>query len=91
MHSCSKPRRKGSAEGGVQNRNVNVAGKKYDVHVFEALPLFLKASVFKNYIVVLGDAPEIGEYFYFYRKLWKDQEHRQRLSDEEVREILGLE
>ena len=69
-------------------RNVNVAGKKYDIHVFEALPLFLKASVFKNYIVVLGDAPEIGEYFYFYRKLWKDQEHRQRLSDEEVKKLL---
>ncbi|MEM2985143.1 MAG: hypothetical protein QXL24_07970, partial [Candidatus Jordarchaeaceae archaeon] len=29
-----------------------------------------------NYVVVFGDPLEISEYFYYYRRLWKDVEQR---------------
>ena len=48
----------------------------YDIRVFELLPLKVKASVMKNYIVLFGDKGEISEYFYYYRKLWEDQKRR---------------
>ena len=49
---------------------------KYDVRVFELLPLYVKAEVIKNYAVVFGDEDEVGEYFYFWRKLCRDFERR---------------
>lgn len=49
---------------------------KYDVRVFELLPLYIKAEVVKNYLVVYGDEGEVGEYFYFWRKLCRDFERR---------------
>ena len=52
-------------------RRVNTA--KYDVKIFEELPLYLKVEIMDLY-----------EYFYFVRKLWKDQEYRQKLSREEL-------
>jgi|Deesub1362B_J571_1020462.scaffolds.fasta_scaffold30818_2 hypothetical protein len=64
------------------NREVmrKVLGKvnpnKYDVRVFELLPLYIKAEVVKNYLVVYGDEGEVGEYFYFWRKLCRDFERR---------------
>ncbi|MEM2144599.1 MAG: nucleotidyltransferase domain-containing protein, partial [Candidatus Jordarchaeaceae archaeon] len=36
----------------------------YDVKIFEAFPLHLKAEVISKYIVVFGDPLEISEYFY---------------------------
>lgn len=50
----------------------------YDVKVFELLPLHLKAEVLSRYVVVFGNPLEISEYFYYYRKLWKDMERRYR-------------
>jgi predicted nucleotidyltransferase len=50
----------------------------YDVRVFELFPLHIKAEVMSKYIVVFGDPLEISEYFYYYRKLWKDVEKRYR-------------
>ncbi|MEM3586013.1 MAG: nucleotidyltransferase domain-containing protein [Candidatus Jordarchaeaceae archaeon] len=50
----------------------------YDVRVFELFPLHIKAEVMSNYIVIFGDRLEISEYFYYYRKLWKDVEKRYR-------------
>jgi len=48
----------------------------YDVRIFELLPLPIKISVINNYIVIFGDPLDISEYFYFYRKLWKDVKPR---------------
>ena len=48
----------------------------YDVRIFELLPLPIKISVIDNYIVIFGDPLDISEYFYFYRKLWKDVKPR---------------
>ena len=48
----------------------------YDLKIFELLPLHIKAEVMDNYIVIFGDSLEISEYFYYYRKLWKDVKFR---------------
>ncbi len=69
-------------------RRVDVRGKNYDVHVFEELPLYMKIEIIENHTVVFGDIYEINEYFYFFRKLWNDQKHRQKLSREEMLKIL---
>ncbi len=60
----------------MQNILGVVNPQKYDVRVFELLPLYIKAQVIKNYVVVFGDASEVGEYFYFWRKLCRDFEKR---------------
>ena len=50
--------------------------KPYDIKIFELLPLRIKISIIQNYVVLFGDALEISEYFYKYRKLWDDCKHR---------------
>ncbi len=50
----------------------------YDVSIFETFPLHVKAGVMSKYVVVFGDPLEISEYFYYYRRLWKDVEQRYR-------------
>jgi len=44
----------------------------YDVKIFELLPLYIQIDIIKNHLVVFGNLLEISEYFYFYRKIWKD-------------------
>jgi len=62
----------------------------YDVKIFELMPLFLKMEVIKNHeIVYARDVLEFYEYLYFFRKLWKDQEHRQKLTKEEALKLFG--
>ncbi len=57
----------------------------YDVKIFELMPLFLKMKVIKNHeIVYTRDLLDFYEYLYFFRKLWKDQEYRQKLTKEEA-------
>lgn len=56
---------------------------KYDIWVFEELPLYLQMDVIHNHEVLFcDDLPELYEYFYFYRKKWRAQEHRQSLDFE---------
>lgn len=52
------------------------ASEKYDLKLFELLPLEIKASIMDNYLVLFGDALEISEYFYHFRKLWNDSKRR---------------
>ena len=69
-------------------RSVDTA--KYDVEIFEELPLYLKVEVMENHrILYAKDELDLYEYFYFVRKLWKDQEHRQRLSRKELLEMFS--
>ena len=59
---------------------------RYDVRIFELLPLYLKAAVIEQGIVVhCKDEPELYEYFYPFRRDWDDQKHRQTLTAEEAR------
>ena len=49
---------------------------KYDIRIFELLPIYIQISIIKNYIVIFGNLLEISEYFYFFRKKWDDCKHR---------------
>ncbi len=70
--------------------NINVSLKRYDIWLFEALSLYMKAQVIETHRVVsCRDLPEFYEYFYFYRKIWNDQKHRQELDKETVMALLG--
>lgn len=66
-----------------------VDASKYDVWVFEELPLYMKIEVIENHeIVFCKDELELYEYFYQFRKLWKDQERRNKLSREDLKAML---
>jgi hypothetical protein len=49
---------------------------KYEVRIFELLPIYIQISIIENYRVVYGDLLEISEYFYQYRKKWDDCKYR---------------
>ncbi len=81
------------APGGLDIKEVfekvDVAGKGYDVWIFEDLPLYMKMEVIENHVAVFcRDILELHEYFYFYRKLWKDQRRRNVLGREELLDML---
>jgi len=47
---------------------------KYDIHIFELLPLYLKNEIITHHKVIFVRNPaELSYYFYLYRKLWQDQ------------------
>ncbi|HID26410.1 MAG TPA: DNA polymerase subunit beta [Methanosarcinales archaeon] len=74
---------------GANNQLTDVIGKRYDVWLFEELALYMKIQVIENHKVVFcKDLPELYEYFYFYRKIWNDQKHRNELDKEELMKIL---
>lgn len=50
--------------------------ERYDVRVFELLPLHIQITVVRQYAVVFGDPLAISEYLYHYRRIWKDVEPR---------------
>ncbi len=59
---------------------------RYDVRIFELLPMYLKAAVIEQGVVVhCKDEPELYEYLYSFRRDWDDQKHRQTLTPEEAR------
>ncbi len=58
---------------------------KADVRFFELMPLYLKMAVIKNHQVLFSrNDCQLYEYFYRFRKIWKDQQHRQLLTTEEL-------
>ncbi len=62
---------------------------RYDVRIFELLPLYIKMAVIEEGVVVYSrDVLDLYEYFYPFRREWGDQKHRQQLSREEVRSLL---
>lgn len=62
-----------------------VKDERYDVRLFELLPLYLKIQVIEEGEVIHArDVYELYEYFYSFRKLWDDQKERQTLSKEEA-------
>ncbi|WP_297464379.1 nucleotidyltransferase domain-containing protein [Thermococcus sp.] len=61
---------------GTYERVLEKLGGKYDVKVFEELPLYIQIDVIRNHRVIYGDELELSEYFYRFRKLWKDMEPR---------------
>lgn len=49
---------------------------KFDLRVFELLPIYIQISIVRNYKVIFGNPLEISEYFYIFRKKWDDCKHR---------------
>lgn len=71
-------------------QHVDVYKKRYDSYTFEELPLYMKIAVISNHEVVFArEMPALYEYFYFFRKLWREQERRQNVSVEEVKGWFG--
>lgn len=67
-----------------------IRDNRYDVRIFELLPLYLKMAVIEQGVVVRSrDVLELYEYFYPFRRIWGDQKHRQTLSRDELRAMLG--
>lgn len=61
---------------GILDDVLGKLGGKYDIKVFENLPLYVKIEVIMHHEVIYGDELDISEYFYFFRRLWRDMEHR---------------
>ncbi len=66
---------------GPKNREVILkifqrVGGKYDVKVFEELPLMVQMGIIENNIVIFGDEVDLSYYFYRYRKRWRDNKFR---------------
>jgi len=69
-------------------QNINVNEKKYDIRVFNELPLYIKIHVIQTGVLIYSSNKlDLYEYFYIYRKLWDDQKHRQEISKEELLQI----
>ena len=65
--------------------NITLKSSKYDVKIFECLPLYLKSKVIENHEIIFAkDVYKLYEYFYFFRKLWIGQRHRQEISKEDI-------
>ncbi|MEA3325618.1 MAG: nucleotidyltransferase domain-containing protein [Euryarchaeota archaeon] len=68
----------------------NVRDARYDVRVFELMPLYLKAEVVeKGEVIYTKNIFKLYEYFYYFRKIWDDQKRRQKLSKNEVLQLFG--
>ena len=68
----------------------NISSEKYHIWLFEELPLYMKKEVMDNHrIAICRDKLELYEYFYFVNKLWKDQEHRQKVTREELKRMFA--
>ncbi len=64
-----------------KNKNVLIkalekVGDKYDVKIFEDLPLYVQIDIIRNHKVVYGNEVELSYYFYKFRKIWNDQKER---------------
>ena len=53
-------------------------GGKYDVKVFEKMPLYIQIEIIRNHLIIYGDAARIGAYFYRFGRLWAGMEPRIR-------------
>lgn len=47
-------------------------GGKYDIKVFENLPLYIQIEIIRDHRTLHGDETQLSEYFYRFRRLWGD-------------------
>jgi predicted nucleotidyltransferase len=63
---------------------------KYDVKIFETMPLFLQIQVIHHHkIIYAKDRYGLYEYFYGFRKLWDDQKQRQTITRKEALQMFS--
>ena len=64
----------------------NIPCRNYDIKIFEEIPLFIKMEVIEKHILIYSrDKLDLYEYFYFFRKIWKDQKYRNTMTYEELK------
>ncbi len=51
-------------------------GGRYDVKIFEDLPLYIKMDIIKGHKTIFGDESDISYYFYRFRREWEGMKHR---------------
>ena len=69
-------------------QNINVDSNKYDIRLFNELPLYIKIHIIEDGIIIYSSNKlNLYEFFFIYRKLWDDQKHRQEISKEELLSI----
>jgi hypothetical protein len=65
-------------------------GGKYDVKIFEELPLPVKMEIIRHHRVIFGDEVELACYFYQFRKAWNDMAYRIKSNQfKSVREMMN--
>ena len=64
------------ADHGILIKIFKKTGGKYDIKIFEDLPLYVKIDIIENYKIIYGDEPRISYYLYGFRKNWNDMRHR---------------
>lgn len=47
-------------------------GGKYDIKIFEDLPLYIRIEIIHDHKIIYGDEVELSAYFYRFRRLWAD-------------------
>ncbi|MBD3339734.1 MAG: hypothetical protein GF353_11535 [Candidatus Lokiarchaeota archaeon] len=60
----------------IQMELFGIASLKYDIRIFELLPIYIQIAIVNNYRVLFGDILEISEYFRQFRKKWDDCKER---------------
>ncbi|WP_456468263.1 hypothetical protein [Archaeoglobus sp.] len=59
----------------------SIGASKYDIWLFEELPLYMKIEVIENHeVIYCKDESELCGYFNRFRKIREDRERRNRLS-----------
>ena len=74
---------------GILTKVFKKIGARFDVKIFEDLPLFVKMGIIGNYRVIYGDEPQISYYFYGFRKNWNDM--RYRIMSNKFRSLSDME
>ncbi|MGV9171064.1 MAG: nucleotidyltransferase domain-containing protein [Promethearchaeia archaeon] len=75
----------------IWNSLLGKANLRYDIRIFELFPLYIKIDIINNHKTLFGDPLKISEYFYQYRKKWKDMLPRiQRNQFDSIEEKLSL-
>lgn len=66
-------------------QNINVEANKYDIRIFNELPLYIKIHIIEDGLLIYSSNKlDLYEFFFIYRKLWDDQKHRQEISKDDL-------
>ncbi|RZB29531.1 MAG: hypothetical protein AEth_01042 [Candidatus Argoarchaeum ethanivorans] len=60
------------ANDGLLTGMNRMLGGKYDIKVFENLPLYIMIEIIHDHKIIYGDDIELSAYFYRFRRLWAD-------------------
>ena len=60
------------ANDGLLTEMNRMLGGKYDIKVFENLPLYIRIEIIHDHKIIYGDEVELSAYFYRFRRLWAD-------------------